>query len=93
MVEVRVRVTPRSSRNEAFGLVEGVLQIRVSAPPVDGAANIAVTQVLSDLLDIPRSRISILRGQSSRDKTFVISGVTDTDLQQRLAKWASSIKV
>lgn len=92
MAAVRVRVTPRSSRNEAFGLVEGVLQIRVSAPPVEGAANKAVTQVLSDLLNIPRSSISIRRGQSGRDKTFTLSGLTEAELQQRLGEWTGSLK-
>lgn len=91
-VEIRVRVTPRSSRTEVSGIAEGVVQMRVSAPPVDGAANRAVIETLASLLDIPRSAITLRRGQSGRDKTFVLSGITDAQLKTQLERWENRLK-
>lgn len=73
---VDIVVKPRSSR-EAIGPVTGDrLSIAVNAPPVDGKANQAVIRFLSDTFHIPRSAITIVRGETGRKKTIRMAGVT-----------------
>jgi uncharacterized protein len=65
---VTVRVRPGSSRNEIAGEKDGVLVVRVSAPPVDGKANAAVRKLLAKHYGIAPSRVEIVRGHSAREK-------------------------
>lgn len=74
-VELRVHVTPRARRPSIGGTRGGALKVAVSAPPVDGAANDAVIEALADALGIPKRRITLVRGASSREKTLRIEGV------------------
>jgi hypothetical protein len=74
---VSVRVTPRASRNEIAGTRNGILHIRTTAPPADGKANKATIRLLAKLLDVPPSAISLLRGQSNRDKQFLVRNAAD----------------
>ena len=67
-----VRVTPRAKHNEVAEVRNGALYIRTSAPPADGKANKAVVKLLADYLDIAPSRISLLRGQTHRNKQFLV---------------------
>jgi uncharacterized protein len=67
-----VRVTPRASRNEIAGSREGALLIRVTAPPVEGAANDAVVRVLATALGLPPSEIRIERGGQARQKVVSV---------------------
>ncbi len=83
MAELSVRVTPRSSSNRVQ-IVNGKVKAWVSAPPVDGEANLAVIKLISDFLGVPKSTVSISRGHSSRDKVLEISGLTEADLQGKL---------
>ena len=64
----KVQVVPRSSRSEVAGEHNGSLRVKVSAPPVDGAANKELTQVLAKAFNVSRSAVSILSGQNSRLK-------------------------
>ena len=64
-----VRVRPGSSRNEIAGEQDGVLIVRVSAPPVDGKANKAVCKLLAEHYGIPPSKVEIVRGRNAREKT------------------------
>ena len=70
-----VRVQPRSSRLGIVGLHGTSLKICVHAPPVDGAANDEVIDVLADALKIPRRDIRIVSGEASRNKVVEVSGV------------------
>lgn len=70
---LRVRVRPRASPEGIAGLREDRLQLRVAAAPVDGAANARVVVMLAAALGIARSRISIARGDTSRDKELLIA--------------------
>jgi uncharacterized protein (TIGR00251 family) len=79
-VTFAVRVLPRSSRNEIVGEAEGVLKIKLTAPPVEGAANKALIEFLSGKLKVAKSRISIITGQSGRSKVVAIEGITREDL-------------
>jgi uncharacterized protein YggU (UPF0235/DUF167 family) len=84
--EVRVRVTPRGGRDVVIGIRgDNVLLLRVSAAPVDGAANRACIALLAETLDIKKSQISLIGGETSRDKRFRISGMAPEERDQNLA--------
>ncbi len=71
-VLLAVKLQPRASKNE-IGEAEGSeLKIRVTAPPVDSAANQALVDLLAGMLNCPRSAVQLLRGQTSRHKTIQI---------------------
>lgn len=77
---------PRSSRSEISGWRDGRLVVRVTAPPVDDAANEAVVATLAEALDLPRRQLSIVTGMTSRNKTIAIAGRSDAELKQWLAR-------
>ena len=82
---LRVRVQPRASRRAVVGWSDDVLRVAVTAPPVEGAANRAVRELLADVLDVAPSAIVVVRGEHGRDKLVRIGGVTDAELRARLA--------
>ncbi|MEZ5720557.1 MAG: DUF167 domain-containing protein [Paracoccaceae bacterium] len=67
--ELAVRVTPRAARNAVEDGPQG-LRVSVTAPPEDGKANKAVAKLLGDALGVAKSRLTLLRGATSRDKVF-----------------------
>ena len=71
---LRVRVTPRSAKNEVIGYAEGVLGLRLTAPPVEGAANAACCELVAKLLGIPKSHVQVAKGQTAREKTLLVEG-------------------
>jgi len=71
-----VRVQPRASRSEIVGLHGDALKVRLSAPPVDGAANEALVELVADALGVAKRAVRIVSGQSSRSKTVEVEGVT-----------------
>ncbi len=81
---LHITVKPKSPRNEVLRTTEGVT-VRVTAAPVEGAANIAVVKTLSVALNIPKSRLAITSGTNARQKRVCISGITADELQQKLA--------
>ncbi len=74
-MQITVRVIPRSSRNTLEWENEG-LKARLTAPPVDNAANEALIALLSERLKVPRRAISIVRGTTSRHKTIEICNLS-----------------
>jgi hypothetical protein len=80
----RVKVTPRASRTQCNGCVEGVLKIKVQAPPVEGAANEAVIRFLAKTLVVSKSRVKVIRGETSREKTIKVEGIQAEDLKSKL---------
>jgi len=89
LVRFSVRLQPRASRNEIVGLQASSLKIRVTAPPVDGLANQALMDFLSELLGISRRNVCIVSGHSSRTKVVEVSEV-GLDAVQRLAMGVKS---
>ncbi len=79
-----VRVTPRSSRNQVLGLRDGVVAIKLQAPPVDGSANAALLAYVAEQLGLPRRTVTLVRGDTSRSKWIAVEGLSAADLQQRL---------
>ena len=80
----KVQVVPRSSRSEVAGEHNGSLRVRVSSPPVEGAANQELTHVLAKAFDVSRSAVTILSGQNSRLKQVSIEGVNASALAELL---------
>ena len=74
---VTVRVTPRAKHNAITGIRNGMLEIRCTAPPADGKANIAVARALADHLDIALSKVTLIKGHTSRTKQFLVTGAAN----------------
>jgi len=80
---ITVRVVPRSGRNHVEWEKE-TLKARLTAPPVDGAANEALITLLAERLGLPKRAISIVRGATARLKTVEINGLTEAEVKQKL---------
>ena len=76
-----VKVQPKASRDQVVGYRDGVLQLRVVAPQDKGRANAAVVALLADALGVEKSRVRIVRGQSSRDKVLTVESLTPEDVR------------
>ena len=76
-VSLRIRVKPRASKSRVLGERNGELEVAVSAPPVDGAANEELVRVLADHFDVPKSSITIARGATGRSKLVRLSVVPE----------------
>lgn len=79
-----VRLRPRGHRDELLGLRDGVLQARVTAPPVDGRANKALCGLIAKQLGVPPSTVSVVRGKRSRDKLVAVAGFDTASLERAL---------
>ena len=82
----KVQVVPRSSRSEVAGEHNGSLRVRVSSPPVEGAANKELTQVLAKAFNVSRSAVNIVSGQNSRLKQVSIEGASSSSLSELLGE-------
>lgn len=71
-----VRLTPRASSNAVMRYADRVLFLRLSVPPVEGAANVACCQFVAKLLSVLPSQVSVKSGHKSRDKALAIVGMT-----------------
>ena len=69
---ISIRVYSAAARNEVVGFSDGVLRVRISAPPVKGKANWELVAFLSQLLGVSKNSISIIKGHTSRNKTIAI---------------------
>jgi len=67
-LRLRIRLQPRAARSRIVGRHGEVIKVQVHAPPVDGAANAALIELLADMLAVPRRAVRIVRGTTSRDK-------------------------
>jgi len=85
-VTLTVRVIPRARKTEFAGVRDDVLVVRVAAPPVEGAANDALTEFLAAACRIPRRAVRISAGASSRLKRISIDGVTADTIQAAIVK-------
>jgi uncharacterized protein (TIGR00251 family) len=74
-IEIEVRVEPRSSKKGVSGLLGNVVKVKLTAPPVDGAANEQLIEVISEATGLKKSAIRIIRGTSAKRKTLEIRGV------------------
>ena len=81
----KVRVIPRASRSALAGERDGALVVRLAAPPVDGRANAALVDFLAGVLDLPKRRVSLVHGDTSRQKRVLVEGLLPADVRRRLA--------
>ena len=82
-----VRVVPRASRNEISGRHGDAVKIRLTAPPVEGAANRALVDFLAETLGIRKNQIEILSGRASRDKIVCVVGLTPQEVEEQLGEY------
>lgn len=81
---LRVFVQPRSSRNQFCGIHEGELKLRLTSPPVDGAANDCCREFLAKQLKVPKSAVTLVAGETSRHKRLHIEGASTAQLETLL---------
>ncbi len=80
-----VKLQPRASKNEIGAPLGDELKIKVTAPPVDSAANEALLELLAEKLDCTRGRVELIRGQTSRHKTVLLRGFKPDEILARLS--------
>jgi uncharacterized protein (TIGR00251 family) len=82
---LQVKVHPGASRNEIAGFSGGVLQVKIAAPPEKGKANRELTDFLSRILGVKKSSISIIKGETGRNKLIAIEGLDSDEIISRLS--------
>lgn len=83
-VEFKLRVVPRASKTEIVGEMAGAVKVRVSSPPVDGAANAELVKLFAKRFGVAKSNVEIVSGQTSRAKRIRIIGVTAEQMRNAL---------
>jgi uncharacterized protein (TIGR00251 family) len=83
-VLLRLRVQPRASREEIAGVTTDAIRLRLTAPPVDGAANEALIRFLAASLHVPRSAVELVSGRTGRAKLVAVAGVSVKEAAERL---------
>ena len=81
---IRVKVIPRSSKNEIVGKENHVFKMKITAPPAEGKANKALQQLLAKRLGVPARDVEIVSGERSRIKSIRIHGRTPEDVEKTL---------
>jgi uncharacterized protein (TIGR00251 family) len=81
MTDLAVHVTPRSGRDEVSGWRGTELSVRVTVAPEGGKANVAVCILVAKALNVPKSSVRVVRGDSARHKILRIDGVDDSALR------------
>ena len=87
---ISVWVYPNAKRDELRGLIDGVWQVSVSAPPVKGKAKTRLIALLSQVLGVGKSSLSIVKGHTSRSKVIAVDGLTEEEVTQRLSSSGAS---
>lgn len=85
-VVLAVKVVPRAARNELAGFQGDLLRVRLTAPPVEGAANQALVRFLADLLGVSRQEVEIVAGQAGRQKLVKVHGLSPEQVIDRLVE-------
>ena len=80
-----MKLQPRASANEICAPLGNELKIKVTAPPVDAAANEALVKFLAGKLDCSRGRVELIRGHTSRHKTIKLHGFKPEDILQKIS--------
>jgi len=83
-VKISLRVYPNASRNEIVGFTDGVLRVKVSAPPTKGKANRELITFLSRLLGVGKGSVNIIKGYTTRNKVVAIDGLSREEVMKRL---------
>jgi len=86
----QVKVQPRARRNAITGETGDAIKLALTAPPIDGRANEACIAFFAELLNVPRSSVTIAAGVSSRNKVIRVAGMSAAQVQQRLREAVAS---
>ena len=84
-VLLSIKVQPRASVNQIGEILGNELKVKVTAPPVDAAANEALIRLLAETLGCARNRIELVRGHTSRHKVIKVFGLSEQEATARLA--------
>ncbi len=87
MARVVVKVQPNAGKNEVLRYSEGVLYLRIAAPPVKGKANQELIRFLSDLFGVSKSKLTIEKGFTNKTKVISIDGLTQEQVVKQINKW------
>ena len=79
-----VQISPNAGKNALEGFRGDILRIKVAAPPVEGKANKELVAYLSDILDISKGSVRIVKGHTQRNKVIAIDGLTSAQMMQKL---------
>ena len=82
----QVKVHPRAKKNAITGEIGNALRLGLTAPPVEGRANQACIEFLAEVLNVPRSSVTIAAGESSRNKVIRVLGLAAAQVEERLLK-------
>lgn len=87
-----VRVTPRANKNKIAEILgDGTIRIRLTAPPVEGKANIALLKFLAMVLDVPYSKLEIISGVNGRDKRIFVIGMKEEAVYKRILEYMEGL--
>jgi len=85
-VVIFIHLTPRAKRDAVEGQHGDALKVKIKAPPVDGKANDYLLKFIAGKLSIPRANLALIRGETSRDKQVLVTGLDETEIRSRLTK-------
>jgi uncharacterized protein (TIGR00251 family) len=75
-VRLHLFIQPKSSKNEVVGPHNGEIKIKITAPPIDGRANDGLIEFLSELFEIPKRDVQVVKGETNRHKVVELVGIT-----------------
>jgi uncharacterized protein len=84
-VQVAIQATPKANRNGLAGVHAGRLKVAVTAAPEKGKANAAVLEVIAEALELKRSQVSLVAGETDPRKVVLVTGVSADELRERIA--------
>lgn len=82
---LEIKAVPNAPRSEIVGWLGDALKIKLKAPPVEGRANAELCAFLAEQLQLPKRAVTVLTGETSRQKRVRLDGLTTAELRQRLA--------
>lgn len=85
MAEIEVRVQPRSSQNR-IEVIEGAVKVWLTAPPTDGQANAALCELVAKKVGIAKTKVCVVRGETSRTKRISLDGVSTENALAKLSE-------
>lgn len=86
LTRIALQVHPDAKRNEILRFQDGIWHLKIAAPPVEGKANKELIDFLSEILDVSKSHISIVKGATSHRKLVAVEGLTAEQVNDRIGK-------
>jgi uncharacterized protein len=85
-IRLEVYIQPNAGRSQVSSFSAGVLKVRIAAPPIEGKANQKLIEFLSEVLDIAKSNLIIIRGQTGKHKLIEITGLSEEQINNRIER-------